>query len=212
MRTFVRLGGLTDAAGVAAVPDGGAAGFLFDRPASPRNLDAEAIAGLLEALPSNVEAWGQVVDPSVETIRTLFETVGVDRIEVHGRVPEGLEYLEIHHLVPAVPLPPEGADGPDPAVPPAEHYPRLLLVGPGSPIDDGEAGRGSWPVGQRVVDGQPGRKLTLSGGLSAGNVAEALAAVRPYGIAVGAAVERAPGHPDPEKLAAFLAAIESAEP
>jgi phosphoribosylanthranilate isomerase len=49
----------------------------------------------------------------------------------------------------------------------------------------------------------------LSGGLTADNVADGIAAVDPYAVDVASGVEAAPGVKDPDKLAAFLAAAGS---
>ncbi|HYM54916.1 MAG TPA: phosphoribosylanthranilate isomerase [Solirubrobacteraceae bacterium] len=48
--------------------------------------------------------------------------------------------------------------------------------------------------------------LILSGGLDAGNVAEAIAVARPYAVDSASGTEAAPGRKDPEKLRAFIAA------
>ncbi|HEX4483284.1 MAG TPA: phosphoribosylanthranilate isomerase [Solirubrobacteraceae bacterium] len=52
--------------------------------------------------------------------------------------------------------------------------------------------------------------LILSGGLDADNVGAAIAAVRPYAVDSASGTESAPGHKDPRKLRAFLAAVEEA--
>jgi phosphoribosylanthranilate isomerase len=52
--------------------------------------------------------------------------------------------------------------------------------------------------------------LILSGGLTPANVAEAIADVRPFAVDVASGVEARPGVKDPEKLAAFAAAVRSA--
>ncbi len=49
--------------------------------------------------------------------------------------------------------------------------------------------------------------LILSGGLTAENVAEAIAAVRPYAVDSASGTEAAPGHKDPERLRAFFQAV-----
>ena len=47
----------------------------------------------------------------------------------------------------------------------------------------------------------------LSGGLTAENVAAGIAAVEPFAVDVASGVEAAPGIKDPDKLAAFFAAV-----
>jgi phosphoribosylanthranilate isomerase len=50
----------------------------------------------------------------------------------------------------------------------------------------------------------------LSGGLDAGNVAEALQVTRAGGVDVSSGVERAPGEKDPDKIRAFVDAAREA--
>jgi phosphoribosylanthranilate isomerase len=49
--------------------------------------------------------------------------------------------------------------------------------------------------------------LILSGGLQAENVAEAIAAGRPYAVDTASGTESAPGHKDPTRLRAFFEAV-----
>ena len=49
--------------------------------------------------------------------------------------------------------------------------------------------------------------LILSGGLSADNVAAAIASVRPWAVDTASATESAPGHKDPRRLRAFFDAV-----
>ncbi len=211
MKTFVKFCGLKDPAAVAMVPAGGAAGFVIDVPASPRNLTAEAATALLEHVPSEAEAWAVVVNPSTELIHTLFDEVGVDRIQVYGPTPPNLEFLEVHHLVPSVAIPPPGSGAPDPPVPAAEDYPRVHLDAAGQPVPGGSGVRPDWEVAAHIVDAHPGRKFVLAGGLTPENVADALATVRPWGVDVSSGIESAPGVKDPAKMRAFLAAVEEFE-
>jgi len=207
MKTFVKFCGLKDEGAVREVPSGGAAGFVVEVPTSPRNLSPEAAAALIESVPTEAEAWAVVVDPSAELIHRLFEEVGVDRIQVYGKIPSGLEFLEVHHLVPSIAVGPPGGGVPEPTVPPAEDYPRIHLDAAGQPVPGGSGVRPDWEVCARIVDANPGRKFVLAGGLSAENAADALATVRPWGLDVSSGIESAPGVKDLGKMRAFVAAV-----
>jgi len=211
VKTFVKFCGLRSPEEVLEVPAGGAAGFVLDVPASPRNLTPDAARQLIERLPSEAEAWAVVVEPSVALIRKLFDEVGVDRIQVYGAVPDGLDYLERHHLVPSVPVGEKGGGLAAPEVPPAEEYPRVHLDSAGQPLPGGSGVRPDWEVCARLVDTHPGRKFVLSGGLSPENVRDALATVRPWGVDVSSGIETAPGVKDITRMRAFAAAVEAFE-
>ncbi len=211
MKTFVKFCGLRDEASVREVPAGGAAGFVIDVPNSPRNLAPDQATALIDHVPPEAEAWAVVVDPSAELIHRLFDEVGIDRVQVYGRVPEGLEFLEVHHLVPSIPVGAPGSGLPEPAVPAAEDYPRVHLDAAGQPLPGGSGTRPDWEVCARIVDSHPGRKFVLAGGLTAENVADALATVRPWGVDVSSGIESARGVKDLAKMRAFAAAVEAYE-
>jgi phosphoribosylanthranilate isomerase len=211
MRTFVKFCGLREPATVKRVPAGGAAGFVVEVPASPRNVSAEQALDLVAHVPAEAEAWAVVVDPSAELIHRLFDEVGVDRIQVYGKVPSGLEFLEVHHLVPSVPVPPSPGGGEEPKIPPAEDYPRIHLDAAGQPLPGGSGTRPDWETCARIIDSHPGRKFVLAGGLSSENVADALGSVRPWGVDVSSGIESAPGVKDPARMEAFLRAVEEFE-
>ncbi|MCI4349256.1 MAG: phosphoribosylanthranilate isomerase [Thermoplasmata archaeon] len=211
MKTFVKLSGLTDEASVRLVPSGGAAGFLVAVPDAPQNLSIEEAAKLAEMVPTETEIWAVTRDPTAELVRELFDRLGVDRIQVFGAVPTGLEYLETHHIVPSLIVPPSGSGGVEPRVPPPEEHPILHLDAPGNPAKDGSPAVPDWEICRKLVDEHPGRKLVLAGGLTPENVGEALSVVRPWGIDVSRGVEDPSGKKDPARIAAFLKAVEAAE-
>ncbi len=211
MKTFVKFCGLRDEASVQEVPAGGAAGFVIDVPNSPRNLTADQATALIDHVPAEAEAWAVVVDPSAELIHRLFDEVGIDRVQVYGKVPEGLEFLEVHHLVPSIPVGAPGSGLAEPTVPAAEDYPRVHLDAAGQPLPGGSGTRPDWEVCARIVDSHPGRKFVLAGGLTAENVADALATVRPWGVDVSSGIESARGVKDVARMRAFAAAVEAYE-
>ncbi len=64
-----------------------------------------------------------------------------------------------------------------------------------------------WRLAEGVVD--PAR-LIVSGGLHAGNVADAIEHLHPFGVDVSTGVESTPGHKDPRKMREFVAAARRA--
>ena len=211
MKTFVKITGLADANHLSLLPEGGAAGFVIGIEGAPGVVTIEEAATHVEKVPAEVEVWATVVDPSADLVHRLFDEVGVDRVQVYGAVPAELEFLEIHHLIPSLPIPLDGTVGPEPKIPPAEDFSRLHLDAIDRPWMDGSARKGDWEMCARIVDSQPGRKLVLAGGLTAENVGDALAMVRPWGIDVSAGVRGADGAIDPERLKAFIAAVATFE-
>ncbi|MGA7923911.1 MAG: phosphoribosylanthranilate isomerase [Thermoplasmata archaeon] len=211
MKTFVKFCGLKDPTAVALAPEGGAAGFVIDVPQSPRSLTIEQAQPLIEHVPTGAEVWAVVSDPSADLVHRLFDDLGVDRIQVYGAIPAGLEFLEVHHLVPSLPIPPSDSGLPEPPIPAAEDYPRLHLDTAGQSLPGGTGARPDWSMCAKIVDTHPGRKFILAGGLTPETVTEALAMVRPWGVDVSSGVESSPGVKDVGKMAAFLAAVEQFE-
>jgi phosphoribosylanthranilate isomerase len=211
MKTFVKFCGLKEPATVALAPEGGAAGFVIEVPASSRNLSIAQAVALIEHVPTGAEAWAVVVDPTTDLIHRIFDEVGVDRIQVHGKIPEGLDFLEIHHLVPSIPVPTGPDTGPIPELPPAESYPRVHLDAAGGPLPGGSGQRPDWGICATLVQKAPGRKLVLGGGLTPENVGEALSTVGPWGVDVSSGVESSPGVKALDRMRAFLAAVEAWE-
>lgn len=211
MRTFVKFCGIQEVGVLPEIPVGGAAGLVVEVPSSSRSLSFERAAEIASAVPSGVEVWAVVVEPSASSVRRLFDEVGVDRIQIYGAVPDGLDYLETHHLVPSLAIGTPGGAAEAPAVPPAEAFPRLHLDAAGQPRPGGSGVRPDWEVCARLVEANPGRKFVLAGGLTAENVEEALATVRPWGVDVSTGIESSPGVKDPGRMRAFVRAVERFE-
>jgi phosphoribosylanthranilate isomerase len=88
--------------------------------------------------------------------------------------------------------------------PPLQYLPpRLLFEGPVS-------GTGIACDWASAADVARRAQVILAGGLNAANVAEAVNAVRPFGVDVSSGVEARSGVKSPQKIAEFVAAARSA--
>jgi phosphoribosylanthranilate isomerase len=75
----------------------------------------------------------------------------------------------------------------------------------------GTGARADADLAGEIVRTQPALNVILAGGLHAGNVAEAIARVRPFAVDVASGVEASPRQKDVEKMRAFCAAVRGAE-
>lgn len=207
MRTFVKFCGLSDAASIELVPEGGAAGFVIDVPDSPRAIPLDRAAKLAEAVPSDREIWAVTVDPPVELIQRIFEEMGTDRVQVHGRIPDGLDTVVRRHIVPSLAIPRPGSTDPVPELPGTDLASLVHLDAAGGALPGGGGVPADWEICARIIASAPGRKIVLGGGLSPENVESALTAVAPWGVDVSSGIESAPGVKDPQRMVAFLEAV-----
>jgi phosphoribosylanthranilate isomerase len=91
----------------------------------------------------------------------------------------------------------------------AAAWPRriTLLVDVHDPVRRGGTGStADWAAARTLART---RRVLLAGGLTAENVAEAIARVQPFGIDVSSGVEAAPGIKDATRLKAFFKAVHS---
>lgn len=177
-----------------AMPD--FAGFIFV-PGRRRFVDPEQAAGLRAGLADGIRAVGVFADAAPAYVKQTAETAGLDVIQLHGNEDE--EY--IRHVrnetglpvIKAVKVETE-ADVARAVSSPAD---RILL-------DNGRGGTGASFDWSLVADVP--RDFILAGGLSPGNVANAIEAVHPWGVDVSSGVET-DGYKDPEKIRRFMNTI-----
>jgi phosphoribosylanthranilate isomerase len=174
-------------------------------PASPRVIDVATARRIVEHVGEKALAVLVVADLDADALRELLRATGARCLQFSGdEAPELVrEFLPHAYKALRVGTP---ADVESAALFPGEH----LLV---DAKVEGKLGGTGHPVDWELVAPLArSRKLTLAGGLTPANVADAIRAVRPFCVDVASGVEN-PGEPrrkDTDKVRAFRAAVASA--
>lgn len=202
MRTRVKICGLTreqdiDAAVAAGVD---ALGFVF-HPASPRAVDSDAAARLVARVPAFVTSVGLFVDAEPGHIAEILRRVRLDLLQFHGRESPaacagfGRPWIKALAMRDGLDVEAAAADYQGAAALLLDTYDPVLAGGTGRRFD--------W---ERVPPALAPR-IILAGGLDAGNVAAAIARVRPYAVDVSGGVEAGKGIKDHRKINDFMQGV-----
>jgi len=174
-------------------------------PGSPRQVDLETARKIASAVGRNALTVLVVADLGVDEMRELLRVTGARCLQLHGN--ESVEVVGrlMPHAYKAVRVG-SPADAEHAAEYPGEH----LLVD--AKVKDKLGGTGrvlDWSLVEPLARR---RKLTVAGGLTASNVAEAIAQVKPFcvDVASGVEVDGNPRRKDRDKLAAFARAVAGA--
>jgi len=191
---WIKICGMTSAPAVAAAIEAGvdAIGFVFAE--SSRQLTPRAAATLAKAARTRVRCVAVTRHPSQ---RTLDEILNVFRPDVLQTDAADFATLRLPPALERLPVVRAGESAP-PVLPQ-----RLLFEGPVSgsgALTDFNAARA---LARRTA-------LVLAGGLNAGNVAGAIAAVQPFGVDVSSGVEERPGVKSTAAIVKFVAAVRAA--
>ena len=194
---FIKVCGitrLTDA--LHAVQHGASAlGFVF-WPHSPRYVTPARAREIIAELPSGTTTVGVFVNESVDGIRALVARTGINTVQLHGdespAYADALEWPIFRALTVA------DADET------GEAWPKetTFLLDTIDPVRRG--GTGATVDWSRAAGIAQARRVVLAGGLTPLNVAEAIGAVRPFGVDVSSGVEQSPGVKNFDKVARFL--------
>jgi phosphoribosylanthranilate isomerase len=194
---MVKICGITRLQDAEAAIDHGASaiGFIF-WPSSPRFIDPYRARKIAKALPPFVSTVGVFVNQPREYINGVASLVPLSVVQLHGdETPDFASHLS-RPVLKAVTQRERAGEWPKPA---------MLLVDVHDPVKRGGTGRVvDWSMAAALARE---RRIVLAGGLTPDNVADAVAAVRPWGIDVSSGVEEAPGIKDERRMAALFAAI-----
>jgi phosphoribosylanthranilate isomerase len=181
-----------------------AVGMIF-WPRSPRRCRMDEAATIAAALKRRTALAGVFVDAHLDEVAANADALELTLIQLHGD--EGPAYCaEVARRTGAKVI--KAARVRDRADVRALHafaatdFHLLDAYAPGRPGGTGETF--AWELaGEHARD----RPLILSGGLTPANVAEAIAAVRPFAVDVASGVEQRPGVKDHARMTAFAQAV-----
>jgi phosphoribosylanthranilate isomerase len=191
---WIKICGMTTPAAVSAALHAqvDALGFVFAE--SPRQLTPQAAAALAAPARGRARCVAVTCHPGREALDEILSVFRPDVLQTDvadlddlGPLP-GLELLPVVRAGEAVP----------------QRLPcPVLFEGPASGAGVASDWRAAGALARRT-------RLVLAGGLSVGNVAAAIAAVRPFGVDVSSGVEEERGVKSPLKIMAFVTAVRAA--
>jgi phosphoribosylanthranilate isomerase len=196
-RLWIKICGMgtREAVEAAALAGADAVGFVFHQ-ASPRNLTIETASALQSCVPAGVERVAVFLHPSQDLLDRVVAAIRPDWVQTDAddlatlRLPAGQRVLPVFRSGHARPAP----------------LPKRCLL---ESARSGAGERADWQEAARVA---ALTEVVLAGGLDAGNVAEAVRSVRPFGVDVSSGVESGRGVKDVVKIRDFIRAARAAAP
>ena len=209
-RTVVKVCGLTRLEDARWALECGAdwLGFIVGAD-GPRRIEPERAAEIVDALggaekPRGWQAVAVMIPSGPDEAIAIAQRAHAHRVQLHradaSRWPSDFPYPCAF----AVGVTPEGVLLAD--EPPAPH---LLMLDTSIAGHEGGTGRTwPWPVARSIAER---RDVLLAGGLHAGNVAQAIEALKPFGVDAASRLEARPGIKDPEQVRRYVEAVRMRE-
>jgi len=215
-RTRIKICGVRspEIARAAANAGADAVGIVFVAK-SPRCVTIDEARAVIAALPAFVEPVALFSDASLADIRQITAAIDVRTVQLHGsESPADAASLTDLRVIKAINL----ADAAHTiwlAAPMPVNIVGLLVDSPPAPGGDAPLSGGGghtfdWST-LDALDRAALPALILAGGLSAANVGDAIARVRPYAVDVSSGVESSRGVKDAAKVRAFCDAVRKSD-
>lgn len=207
MSLWIKICGVTSVEDALLVQQSGAdaIGLNFAR-SSPRFLEVDAAARIVEALSGDLEVVGVFVDCPVAEILRVVSLAGLDTVQLHGD--ESPEFLEgLQREISAYKALRIGSAA-DVNIAGDFSGERILTDAKVTGAMGGTGHTFDWSL---ISELNTARKLILAGGLRPDNVADSIRMVHPYGVDTASGVEDSPGKKDSRKVTAFVEAARRAD-
>ncbi|MBK4997198.1 phosphoribosylanthranilate isomerase [Pseudomonas sp. S37] len=180
-----------------------AIGFVFYAK-SPRAVDVRQARAIIAELPPFVTTVGLFVNASRCELNEILEVVPLDLLQFHGD--EAPQDCEGYHRPWIKALRVRPGDDLEAACQLYAGARGILLDTYVAGVPGGTGEAFDWSL----VPARLSKPIILAGGLSADNVGQAIAQVRPYAVDVSGGVEQAKGIKDAAKIEAFMHAVKQA--
>ncbi len=206
MATAVKICGITRTEdGLAAAHAGAHAIGLVFHPGSPRCVAPGVAAAIVRALPPFITTVALFVDADPQAVRAVLREVPVHLLQFHGAEPPDYcnafdrPWLKAVRVKPGVDL---------------LQYAGRYAAAKGLLLDafsDAAHGGTGQSFDWTLIPDRLSLPVVLAGGLTPGNVGEAVRRVRPWAVDVSSGVEREKGIKDAAKIAAFIRGARDAD-
>lgn len=196
--TLVKICGVTSVADAAVAVEAGAdmLGLIF-YPPSPRYVTPAQAEAIVASLPPKLPAVGVFVNEGLETITDIACESGISVVQLHGNESPDLCRLLPWRCIKAFRF----TEQVKPEMMPDYPVHAFLIEGFHDQLYGGGGVKADW---RRVATLHGYGRIILAGGLTPGNVQEAVETVRPYAVDVCSGVEDTPGIKDAAKVRAFV--------
>lgn len=170
---------------------------------SPRCVGYDDLNRIADSLPPEANLVGVFVDEAPILVKNVAEACRLEAVQLHGNEEPG----DFDHFIVPVWRAVRFRNGvwiPDPG----RWDPDRYVMDADTPQFGGAGARTDWDA---AAGFSREHHAMLAGGLTPGNVAEAIRRVRPMGVDVSSGVETEPGKKDLKKVAAFIRAVRQVE-
>lgn len=216
--TWVKICGITNLEDALTAVEAGAdaIGFVFYEKSS-RRVAENTVRDIVAKLPRSIEKVGVFVDADCNEMHEIVRHTGLTAVQAHGgRSGESLrqerrppmECVGVSKLIGMI----RGDELNYTGIGIEESLrKRLFALLLDSQVNGAAGGTGTtfaWEAAREMVQALSLLvPVIIAGGLTAGNVSDALKMFRPFGVDVVSGVEALPGKKDPTKVRAFVRAV-----
>ena len=198
-RTRIKICGITRAEDADAAVEAGAdaLGLVF-YPPSPRAVDVAQAVDAVGNVPAFVSVTALFVNPTVEEVQRVLDSVRIDLIQFHGDEDDDFCRQFKRPYIKALRVR-QASD----VVASCMRFPGALAIlldsyKPGVPGGTGETF--DWSL----IPETPPKPIILAGGLEPENVASAITQIRPFAVDISGGVEASKGIKDHSKIEEFV--------